>query len=693
MLDAYSIRKAIPRVVIAVIAINLSIYLCVAALDITTIVGRGLNDLLVSPFLKSDSFSPIGITLESNTENNILGVLGVGGVLAGALIAVLGSVGVVGAAVVSVLGLLLPMILLIAFIALAVLFTLVIRQGLLVFLTIVSPVAIACYILPGTEKYFKQWWDLYVKTLVVYPIIAAIFAMSNVLGSILLNSAGRGGSLVLGNPASMFDQGYRFAQSDAIGTVQIIVAILVLYAPLVLIPFAFKLAGGALATVMNLANGQARKSAGSLGGRIQKNRQDPNTWLGSRRERMHQNRVARGVTSGQIIGATGSGLSSVRRGGSFRKGYAASSSALGNTKAFNEATAIMENNEAFKMISGNDDSLYAFKNGKDAADVERILRARGYDGYGLAQTQALVMRAKNQVGTHAGAIAAVRAQAKTGTAYADNAAMLSDIMEASGGDLNLYGRTLAEARGSAAQSGRIDLGTSSYQTQFDAGVFMANKVDNKGNAFSPEDANAKVLNSVIDSASPAQALFGKPASAKALAGTHATKVQTMQNQQIAAKQAYDQVVAGAKTGQFTQAEVLKAEQTHAQAARDFDQALASAMGLHDAAGQTSPQNARAVADGLFDIEVLDPKTGERTTVFDLGNDPAITANANVAQMRKDFSNQYAAALAIRQEKTKTGSNDSAAAAAAAEAAAAAAAAAAAGGGPPGGVPPNPGAPK
>jgi hypothetical protein len=288
MLDAYTVKKAIPRVVLAVIAINLSIYLCIAAIDITTIVGRGLHSLLVGPFIEPDSFQRIKI--ESNAVNTagLVGVLGAGA-MAGAYAVFIAGI---GASFVGLLFLLLPLIVTIALIALAVLFTLIIRQGLLIFLTVISPVAIACYILPGTEKYFRQWWDLFLKTLLVYPIIAAIFAMSNVLAAILLTTANNG--------ASMFPGNYFAQQTDAMEAMQILTAIIVLYLPLVLIPFAFKLAGGAIAAVMNVANSRASGLAGGLGQRIKRSKEDPNSLAGKYAHERAVRRADEGLTGRQL---------------------------------------------------------------------------------------------------------------------------------------------------------------------------------------------------------------------------------------------------------------------------------------------------------------------------------------------------------------------------------------------------------
>ncbi len=239
MLDAYAIRKAAPRIVLAVIGINLSIYLCLAAVDITNVIGRGIAELLTTPFVTADSYD---ITVDSSVEN-IAATGGIVGIFVGAggLGAAAGGIAGLATAPLATLGALLIIMIPIALIALAVMATIVIRQALLIFLIIVSPVAIACFVLPGTEKYFRQWFDTFVKTLLVYPIIAIIFAMSDVFGAIIFGSAQAG--------------------NDWSGPVKVITGVIVIYAPLVLIPFAFRFAGGVIGQISKVAAGSASKLA------------------------------------------------------------------------------------------------------------------------------------------------------------------------------------------------------------------------------------------------------------------------------------------------------------------------------------------------------------------------------------------------------------------------------------------------
>lgn len=256
-LDAYTVRKAVPRILIAVIGINLSIYLCVAALDITVIISRGLEQLLTEPFVGTDGIQVEGEKIGGNPVTS--------GVLLTTLVLAIFKVLVFGPGAVAIIGSIFPLILILGLIALTVLFTLVIRQALIIFLTIVSPVAIACFVLPGTEKYFKKWFDLFIKTLMVYPIIAGIFAMSNVLAAILLSDA-TGGTVMnnLFDTTASIHSLQLFAQGvgesgNADKALKFFAAVIIIYAPLVLIPFAFKLAGGAIATIANFADGATKR--------------------------------------------------------------------------------------------------------------------------------------------------------------------------------------------------------------------------------------------------------------------------------------------------------------------------------------------------------------------------------------------------------------------------------------------------
>ena len=246
LIDAYTAKKMLPRILIAAILINLSIYIVAGLVDITNILGAGVSSLIAQPVISAGQ-THFQLTLSQNTAVALVGVTGVG-ILAGT---------VASGAALATLGAALPFILLFiimpaAFAVVAAFFTIVIRQALIIFLIFISPVAFALYCLPNTEQYFKRWWDLLFKTLLVYPIIMVIFAVADLTSYIMesLGTLGGGGGAAGGTEV-------------AIST---IVGFVALFLPLVFIPYSFRLAGGAIGNVHEmLTNGHKMLQEGIKG--------------------------------------------------------------------------------------------------------------------------------------------------------------------------------------------------------------------------------------------------------------------------------------------------------------------------------------------------------------------------------------------------------------------------------------------
>lgn len=234
LVDAYAAKKIMPRLLVAAILINLSIYLVSIALDITNILGEGLRKLILSPLYASGN-----------------GNISLSGTFSGlGLTALASSIFVaykLGKDIVKVFQFLLLFVFLPGFLAvLAALFTLIFRQGIIIFLVIISPIAFALYCLPNTEQYFKKWWDALLKTLLVYPIVVVVLAISNVLAA-TLGAAGDNQDVLT---TILFD----------------IVQVVCLILPLFLIPFAFKLAGGIIGTIGATLTGYGKRSTEAVKG-------------------------------------------------------------------------------------------------------------------------------------------------------------------------------------------------------------------------------------------------------------------------------------------------------------------------------------------------------------------------------------------------------------------------------------------
>ncbi|MDB5168787.1 MAG: hypothetical protein JWO41_143 [Candidatus Saccharibacteria bacterium] len=272
MLDAYTAKKMLPRLLIAGILINTSIYLVALAVDISNVVGNGIAALLEAPFKST----PGGFKIQLSGLGSDVGM---GAIIAGGVYAWFAGAALIEFMLVFML---VPGFL----IFIAILATVVLRRGLILLLIVLAPVAFALYCLPNTEKYFRQWWDTLFKTLLVYPIIAVLFALGNIM-SVTINLAVKSG-----------DGGASAAVAD-------LLSIAALFVPLFLIPFSFKLAGGILGRAHD-----ALQTAGKRGSEFWKgNQNDPFSRrnqarykLGDRNTLMRERAVDRGSAEGAGIG-------------------------------------------------------------------------------------------------------------------------------------------------------------------------------------------------------------------------------------------------------------------------------------------------------------------------------------------------------------------------------------------------------
>jgi len=182
----YGVKKMIPRLVIAAVLVNLSFTICAILLDLSNIAGYAFQDAFMGI---KNTISTVGenISAPLTWQEITFSVLSNGAVLAGVP---------AGAAVVTGLALtgeLLPMLLTalvgLGLILLLVLLIFAARQALIIILIIISPLAFVCYLLPGTEKWFKKWRDTFVTMLLFFPAFAVVFGGAQLAGIIIIQNA------------------------------------------------------------------------------------------------------------------------------------------------------------------------------------------------------------------------------------------------------------------------------------------------------------------------------------------------------------------------------------------------------------------------------------------------------------------------------------------------------------------------
>lgn len=183
-LDAYTIRKLLPKLVVAAILIQISWYLGKFAVGLFNDIGTGIGDLLTAPF--GPNVSDI---------DNALAPIGRTGVLTlGLFSAVIATAAVFsGLTVMGIVLLGVPVVLAV----LVGYLVLVFRQILILLCILIIPLALVAWVLPGTERYWKLWRETFVKLLVMFPMIMALIAAGRIFGTVGGKAGGITGLIIV----------------------------------------------------------------------------------------------------------------------------------------------------------------------------------------------------------------------------------------------------------------------------------------------------------------------------------------------------------------------------------------------------------------------------------------------------------------------------------------------------------------
>lgn len=439
MLDAYTIKKVFPRLLIAAVLVNLSWYICIALLNTSNVLGEATKDIILGAF---------------SLENpDIIGTMSGGQQATTGGVAVVAALGVT---LFSSWAIFLPA-LLGALIALIIGYVvLVFRQIFIILMIMVSPIIAVLWIFPNTENIAKKWGGTYIKVLLMYPIIMALLASGRVISEVAntTSTTGSGGDWI---PK--------------------LIAIIALFAPYFMIPLTFKFVGGAIASIGGFANDRSRgmidstrKWAAQKGATNRLNTKAGSRFAG-------KNPISRAAN--RAGGTVAVGPKAWMRG---RPGVA---SALETNRAIAGA-AMMESNATFKANKNNDQFLLAVADEDRAkrkkADAERKGDAMEAAGW----TQALRL-AESVPRNPAGRLAATQALAATGyqissgqQGYNELAEMVANstgaelqrdannnVIGATGVNAGAYANAMNNAQYNLKGAGRFDLGGINGGTGYD----------------------------------------------------------------------------------------------------------------------------------------------------------------------------------------------------------------------------------
>ena len=227
-LSSYGIKRMLPRLVVGALLVNVSFYLCAAMVDLSNAIGASAYNFISS----GTSAGSGGTSPDSSASGGAWWVKLASGILAGT--AMLFALGALLAGLVTVL-----------MIALTTLLLLGVRQAIIIFAIIISPLAFVAWLLPNTEGLFKKWWQTFKTMLFVYPIIGIIYGASTLASNIIRN---------------------QYGGTDGSSVAMQIVAAVLMFVPLMLVPKVLNSAmsiGNIAAITGGLIKG---KAGGFLGG-------------------------------------------------------------------------------------------------------------------------------------------------------------------------------------------------------------------------------------------------------------------------------------------------------------------------------------------------------------------------------------------------------------------------------------------
>jgi hypothetical protein len=354
VLDAYTIRKLLPRLVAAVIIITLSWQLMRFFVELSNALGFAIRYLIYKPF---NNLGPANI--------NLSGGGGVAVDLAtGAAITAMGIFGLLSFAATAAIA---------VFVAFLVL---IIRQLVIIVLIIMAPIAILAYILPNTQNIYRIWWDSFSKALMMFPLIAGLIAAGRVFSVVASKNGGAVNSLIA------------FASY---------------FAPYFLIPLTFRFAGGALRQIGGFVNDRHRGAFDRVGqfrsGQVQQNvtkMASGDRWQGNNAAARSFNRATGGLGVGYKgrfgVGSRGKGAVDLQR------RVAARANAKSNPKL--QELSFDDNAIAVMALSGGTAAgakIAAAKLGLDADETGRAVGTAQSVGFNDSNAAAaLTLMAQNK---------------------------------------------------------------------------------------------------------------------------------------------------------------------------------------------------------------------------------------------------------------------------------------------------------
>ncbi len=207
-INNYGVKRILPRIIIAVLLVNLSYIICMLMIDVSNVLGNSFRDFFIKlePEILGDA------NIDELTWTKLVGLF----TGAGVTIALFGSF--VGS-LTPYLFMLIPIIISGAISLLIGLVTIAARQAIVALLVMIAPLAFVAYLLPNTEKWFSRWRELLFRMLIFYPLFSFLIGSSRLLGYALITAAKDPFSALLGFAIQVIPLFFAFSLMKMSGTI------------------------------------------------------------------------------------------------------------------------------------------------------------------------------------------------------------------------------------------------------------------------------------------------------------------------------------------------------------------------------------------------------------------------------------------------------------------------------------------
>lgn len=270
--DAYTVKKFLPRIIIAVFLANASWFIVSQAISITNMLAGAAHEIIMSP-LKNVADANIKDAFSGSVGASLIGLITAGAIPA------------IGAVASGGIFVFVPAVLGLLFAALTAIIIIVLRKVIIFALIVFAPLAIALWAIPGLDKWAGRWWKLLIEMLMVYPFIMAMFAIGEFAAMLTLMTNG----------------------SDSSNPVPGLMAIAFLCVPLFMLPTVFKLASSTLGNITGMVNNKSK-------GLIDRSKKSRNQKIAQGWDRKYAPRVlqTRANAAGWLMGKSSEGKRGAR---------------------------------------------------------------------------------------------------------------------------------------------------------------------------------------------------------------------------------------------------------------------------------------------------------------------------------------------------------------------------------------------